>query len=59
MSTSTMKAIPAKRGRKPKPSNEKVKIWSVYLTTNDYKQITNTYGSLTNALRCLKNNNHD
>lgn len=57
MSISTMK--PKKRGRKPKPSSEKVKIRSVYLNDKDYKQITNTYGSLTNALRCLKNNNND
>lgn len=57
MSTLTMN--PKKRGRKLKPENEKVKLRSVYLNDKDFKQITNTYGSLTNALRCLKNNNHD
>jgi hypothetical protein len=40
-----------KRGRKPKPNSEKVKMCSAYLLGKEHKAIIKKYGSLTKAIR--------
>lgn len=44
-----------KKGRKKKPTSQKVKSRAVYLTNDEHKIITNTYGSNTAALRVILN----
>lgn len=40
-----------KRGRKPIPTSEKVKLCSVYLRDEDKKAIIKQYGSITKAIK--------
>jgi len=50
-----------RRGRKPIPATERVKVCSVYLNDTDKKAIIKYYGSITNSIKTevlpkIKNN---